>query len=709
MQSSNKRLYFLAGFIFFWLVAICVRLVWLQVVDYADLTQRARHQQQRSIEVSPARGVIYDRNGKDLAMSVNVDSVFAVPSEVPDIHGSADILAKVLGTDPTDIENRMKASHAFAWVARKVDSDTSNRIRALNLKGIYFQKEPKRFYPKQELAAQVLGYVGLDDKGLFGIEHEFDARLKGKTGAMIISMDARRRWFGRVEKNPDPGENVVLTIDEKIQYIAESELEQAMKDTHAEAGAIIVQNPHTGEVLALANRPTLNPNAVTPGDVKAIENPAVSNMYEPGSTFKIVTLSAALEEKLTRPDEVIDCQMGSIVVNGLRIHDHHPYGDLTVQQILEHSSDVGAIKLALRLGDERFDRYIRAYGFGAQTKIELPHETWGIMRPVSRWSKVSIGAISMGQEVGVSPIQLISMVSSIANDGVYVPPRIILGITPPRSTAQLVAFHPEPGRRVISSMTAAEMKQMMQGVVLRGTGPKAILNGYSSAGKTGTAQKVEPGTKGYSRSHYIASFTGFAPVNNPALTVLVILDSPVGLHEGGQVAAPVFARVARQVLAYWNVPHDVEVQEPKQFALRTKVKEADVAEGSSEHIAMQAEEATPAATPQSPAPPAPGPQASSNVDARAAQPSPAVSPDHPCGTAAPGCEKTLEKSTVVLDVAGGVQVPDFSGMPLRAALEEAEGAGIELEISGSGVAQIQSPAAGSHIPHGGHVSVRFGR
>lgn len=706
-MSNTKRLYLLAGFLLFWLFAICLRLVWLQVVDYGDFTQRAARQQQRSIEVSPARGNIYDRNGNELAMSVNMDSVFAVPSEIPDVHGTAGILGKILKSDATDIENRLKASHAFAWVARKVDSDTSSRVRALNLKGIYFQKEPKRFYPKQELAAQVLGHVGLDDKGLFGIEHEFDARLKGKPGAMVISMDARRRWFGRVEKNPDPGENVVLTIDEKIQYIAERELEQAMKDTHAASGTVIVENPHTGEVLALANRPTFNPNTVNAGDGKLLEDPAVSNIYEPGSTFKIVTLSAALEEKLTRPDEVIDCQMGSIVVNGLRIHDHHAYGNLTVQQILEHSSDVGAIKLALRLGEERFDRYIRAYGFGSQTKIELPHETWGITRPLSRWSKVSIGAISMGQEIGVSPIQLISMVSTIANDGVYVAPRIIMGTTAPRATPQLVTFHPVPGRRVISPMTAAEMKQMMQGVVLRGTGTRAILNGYSVAGKTGTAQKTDPDTGAYSKSHYIASFTGFAPVNNPALTVLVVLDSPVGParadHEGGFAAAPVFARVAQQVLAYWNVPHDVEVLDQKQFALRKKVKEQDVAEGSSEHISVEAE-VVPPATPAQPAAAATGSLPA--AQAQVAQPLAAVD----AGVAqAPSPVRTSEKNTVVLDVAGGVQVPDFSGMPLRAALEQAEGAGIELEVSGSGVAQSQSPPAGSYIPHGGHVSVKFGR
>lgn len=711
--NSNKRLLFLAAFLALWSIAICLRLVGLQVIQYGEFTQRAARQQQRSIEVSPVRGIIYDRNGNDLAESVSVDSVFAVSSEISDVHRTAGILAKILKTDPAEIENHMQASHAFAWVARKIDADSSARIHALNLKGIYFEKESKRFYPKRELAAQVLGYVGLDDKGLFGIEHEFEAQLKGKPGNMLISKDAKGRWFGSVEKNPDPGENIVLTIDEKIQYIAERELERAIKETHAESGTVIVENPRTGEILALANRPTFNPNFVTARDAKALEDPAVSNIYEPGSTFKVVTLSAALEEKLVTPDDVIDCQMGSIVVNGLRIHDHHPYGDLTVKQILEHSSDVGAIKVALKLGEERFDRYIRAYGFGSLTGIELPHETRGIARPVSRWSKVSIGAISMGQEIGVSPIQLISLINTIANDGVYVPPRIIMGTTAPRSTPQLVSFHPAPVRRVLSPMTAARMKQMMEGVVLHGTGFNAVLNGYSVAGKTGTAQKTDPATGAYSHSKYVASFGGFAPINNPALTVLVVLDSPVGPHEGGGVSAPVFARVAQQVLAYWNVPHDVEVQDPKQFLLRAKagVKPEDLTEIAPDRVVLEAEQMPIPASQPDPAPPTAKAETKTVTGAST------------CGTGALACEKAQKdqsgqqppsaassvQGTVVLDVAGGVEVPDFSGKSLRAALEEAEDAGIELEISGSGLAESQSPAAGSHIPPGGHVSVRFGR
>ena len=717
-QSGNKRLYILAGFLLFWFCVICGRLVWLQVVDYGDFTQRAAKQQQRSIEVSPVRGNIYDRRGNELAMTVSVDSIFAVPSEIPDVHSTAQILGRVLKADSTEIENRMRGSHAFAWVARKLDNATSARVRALNLKGIYFQKESKRFFPKGELAAQVLGYVGLDDEGLGGVEREFEPKLTGKPGKMLITMDNKRRWLGRVEKNPEPGENVVLTIDEKIQYIAERELARAIGDTHAEAGTVIVQNPHTGEVLALANWPTFNPNVFNKVSAQALKNRAVSDIYEPGSTFKIVTLAAALEEKITNPDEVIDCQMGSIVLNGLRIHDHHAYSGLTVTQILEHSSDVGAIKVALRLGEDRFDRYIRAFGFGAQTRIELPGETRGITKPVSRWSKVSIGAISMGQEIGVSPVQLAAMVSTIANDGLYVPPRILAGTTAPRSTPQLIAFHPALGRRVISPLTAAKMKHMMEGVVLRGTGKSAILDGYTSAGKTGTAQKIDANGR-YSHSKHIASFAGFAPVNNPAVTVLVVLDSPAGGYPrdgGGVAAAPVFTRVAQQVLAYMNVPHDVELQDPRRMFLRAHAKEDDVSEGAPDYIAGEQAPAD-SPVPAGPSTPvAPGPAAKLTTVSATSKPAasdtapPATSNTSPA-TVQQASLKTADQSrgTVVLDVAGGVLVPDFHGKSLRTALEEADDAGLELEVSGSGVGQEQSPSAGSRIPPGGHVSVHFGR
>ncbi|MGC2744581.1 MAG: penicillin-binding protein, partial [Candidatus Angelobacter sp.] len=543
---------------------------------------------------------------------------------------------------------------------------------------------------------------------------EFQSKLTGKPGKMLITMDNKRRWLGRVEKQPDPGENVVLTIDEKIQYIVERELARAIDETRAEAGTVIVQNPHTGEVLALANWPTFNPNIFNKVNPQALKNRSVSDVYEPGSTFKLVTLAAALEEKITNPDEVVDCQMGSIVLNGLRIHDHHAYAGLTVSQILEHSSDVGAIKIALRLGEERFDRYIRAFGFGTQTRIELPGETRGLTKPVSRWSKVSIGAISMGQEIGVSPLQLAAMVSTIANDGLYIAPRIVAGTTAPRSTPQLIAFHPPMGRRVISPLTAAQMKHMMEGVVLRGTGKKAILDGYSSAGKTGTAQKIDASGK-YSHRQHIASFAGFAPVNDPAVTVLVVLDSPAGGYPhdgGGEAAAPVFARIAQQVLAYMNVPHDVELQDPKRMWLKAHTKEDDIAEGAPDYIASAQENVDSAAAPTAATAPKEDAklQTVAVTDKLAPQTTISSQGNVPA-TVQQASLKTSEQpgGTVVLDVVGGVLVPDFRGKSLRTALEEAESDGIELEVSGSGVGLDQSPEPGSRIPPGGHVSVRFGR
>src|SRR5271167_4019179 len=550
--GKNSRLYLLGAMLLFWCVAICGRLVYLQIFRYGSFVKQAEHQQQREVPISAKRGVIYDRAGHELAMSVLVDSAFAVPSEVKDLPTAISLITRITGEDHNVVLADCRNHKTFCWVARKADDETIERIKSLNLQGIHFQREPKRFYPNRDLAAQVLGEVGMEDAGQSGIEHEFEDQLRGRAGKMFISVDARKQWFSDVEKQPETGESLVLTIDKNIQYIAEKELEQAIHDTQAIAGTVIVENPHTGEILALSNRPTFNPNLRKEITPNALTNRAVSYVYEPGSTFKLVTISAALEEKLTNPDEIFDCQMGSIVYNGMRIRDSKPHGLLPVWGVLAESSDVGSIKIALRLGEERYYKYIRAFGFGQQTGIELPGETRGLTKPPSRWSKVSIAAISIGQEIGISPIQLAGLVSTFANDGVWVAPRIVVGkFEPgdtPRSEMKTVEFHPGESRRVISSYTAAEMRSMMQKVVLEGTGRKAILEGYSSAGKTGTAQKVDPATGAYSKTKYIGSFGGFAPVNNPQIVVSVILDSAVGLHQGGEVSAPVFKRITQQAL-----------------------------------------------------------------------------------------------------------------------------------------------------------------
>ncbi len=707
--NPTRRLYYLGGFFVFWLLLIVFRLTSVQVIHYGDWVQRASRQQQRSIEVSPRRGIIYDRNGHELAMSINVDSVFAVPSEIPDPDNTAALIGRVLHMPGPEIAAKIKGAHNFTWIARKVDADESQRLRAMNLRGIYFEKEPKRFYPKRELAAQTLGYVGVDDEGLGGIEHAFDQDLRGKPGRLQIVMDARRKWLGRVEKNPDPGENVVLTIDEKIQYIAERELEQAMHDTQAESGTVVVQNPHTGEILALASRPTFNPNVFKDVPSPALKNRAVTDIFEPGSVFKIVTYSAALDEQLIKPDDPIDCQGGVITLSGIRIHDLHKMGVVPISEALAHSSDVAAVKVGMKLGDERFYSYIHNYGFGQQTGIELPGETRGMAKPANRWSKVSIGAISIGQEVGVTPLQLVSMVSSIANDGVYTPPRIVAGVLPPKSTPQTVTFKPPQQRRVISTLTAAEMKKMLEGVVLFGTARRAILDGYSSAGKTGTAQKVDPNTGTYSKTKYVATFAGFAPVNNPAVTIAVTLDSAKGLHQGGQISAPVFARVAQQVLAYMNVPHDVPVN-PKRLQIRASVKDSELDEGSPDRVGgiEVAQESAPQA-PGKETPPVTAAGAKVvNASISTAKASPPSAPEA-IATITPAAADKPSTGTVVLDVGGGTTVPSFVGKTLRAAIETAQDSGIELHAIGSGVARDQSPPAGSKMVGSTRVVVRFSR
>jgi len=721
--ARNSRLYLLAATLVFWCMAICARLVYLQVFCYGSFVKQAEHQQQRAIPLAAKRGIIYDRAGRELAMSVLVDSAFAVPTEVKDLPTAISLISRITGEDAHVVLADCRAHKTFCWVARKADDETIERIKSLNLQGIHFQKEPKRFYPARELAAQVLGSVGMDDSGQSGIEHEFNEQLSGRPGKMFISVDARRQWFSDVETQPEPGENIVLTIDKNIQYIAEKELDQAMQDTKAIAGTVIVENPHTGEILALANRPTFNPNLrkqITPA---ALTDRAVSDIYEPGSAFKMVTISAALDEKVTNPNEIFDCQMGSIVYNGMRIRDAEPHGLLPVWGVLAESSNVGAIKIALRLGEERFYKYIRAYGFGQQTGIELPGETRGITRPPSRWSKVSIAAIAMGQEIGISPIQLAGLVSTFANDGVWIAPRIVAGTVPPSGGLQTVAFRPGPSHRVISPFTAAEMRSMMQKVVLVGTGRKANLQGYSAAGKTGTAQKVDPATGAYSRTKYVGSFAGFAPVNNPQIVVAVILDSAVGLHQGGQVSAPVFRRVTQQVLEYLHVPHDLPLAPQRQLLLaQSKLKDKDLADDSPDHPGEPLELADPGSQNSAVVARTPTPaNAGSGTDVvqaamrervtnqsaegaqTQAQAAVALSPN------AESEAKLPSTGTVVLDVEqGGIEVPSFAGKTVRKAIEAAQDAGLDLEVVGSGVGRQQTPAAGTHVASGSRVTVQFG-
>jgi len=752
----NISLFFVA-----WVALICGRLVWLQVIHHKDFVDRAARQQQRTFEVAPRRGILYDRNLHELAMTVLADSVYAVPSE---IEGDAKrqvvaaALAKVVHTDPTDrftsahqIAARLNASRNFAWIARKLSPAEIARVKALNLKGVYTQKEFKRFYPNSQLAAQVLGYVGTDDNGLGGMERKFDRDLHGVPGRMLTALDARRHVLDSQEREPDPGQNLVLTIDENIQFMAERALDSALERTHALNGTVVVQDPYSGQILALAVRPTFNPNDFRHATTSLLKNHAVSDVYEPGSTFKLVTYSAALEQKVTNPEQMIDCQGGKMELAGRIIHDSHANGVLTVSQALAESSDVAAVKLALRMGPQTFNKYIHDYGFGSRSDIELPAETRGLLAPTKRWSGSSIGSIAMGQEVGVTPIQLVTMVSTIANGGVYLPPHILMQ-NGDREPGKLrpAAFHPQAelpdpmpagAHRVISTMTAAQMRKMMEGVVLFGTAKNiARLNGYTSGGKTGTAQKIDVLTHRYSKTKYIASFVGIAPLNNPVISVAVIIDSPQGNHYGNVNAAPVFREVAQEVLEYLGVPHDTNLTPQPELAKGQPEPELDEAppEPTGNLDALFAEvNNLPADDPlrgtangQQPVPSAANEVMSSGDQIATSPPPPAglpapASPTLPAilvhapeaknetppleeaGVAAP--EPHVTGHGIVVNAANRVGVPSFLGEPLRVAVETAGTAGLALQIVGSGIAREQVPAPGSMVPPGTEIVVRFSR
>ena len=765
------RFVYVAMFFCFWAAAIGLRLFWLQVVRHSEFVERALKQQQRTFEVAPRRGVLYDRNLRELAMTVLVDSIYAVPSEIGENRpADAAILSKIVHTDPLDhytTDHQMLArfndSRNFAWVARRVTPEIADRVRELNLKGIYFQKEFKRFYPDADLAAHVLGYVGTDDNGLGGLEREFDEELHGVPGHKLTAVDAKRHVMGSEESEPMPGENLVLSIDANIQYIAERALDEQVAKLKALHGTVVVQDPHTGQILALAVSPRFNPNDSRHVDGDSLKDLAVSDIYEPGSTFKLVTYSAALDGAGVKPTDMVDCQGGQMTMYGRTLHDDKSdhYGVITVQQALEHSSDVGAAKMALKLGPQKFYDYMRAFGFGDRTGIELPSETRGLLRPPRKWGSTSILSLAIGQEIGVTPIQLVTMVSSIANGGEYIPPHILLASTdeqkgdprlkaePFRPEFQLAANLPDGSHRVITEMTSAKMRAMMEGIVVEGTGKLAALNGYSAAGKTGTAEKIDPATHTYSHTKLVASFAGFAPVSDPAIAIAVVIDSPTAggeaLHYGGAASAPVFAEVAQQVLEYLGVPHDQPLKTKQQMQqIAANVQPDDVPDESADlssmfdqinslpaddplrqpatAAAMQqnevADELVAAAAASAPPPRkgllglpdkvlstfhANGDTTSVMPDANTADaqviPPPHVDP----------AVQSRGTGAVVVDAGKRVAVPEFRGSALRSVVESATTLGLRVETLGSGLARDQMPAAGTMVPPGTEIVVRFAR
>ena len=752
-----KRARFLLICLFFavWVCAIAGRLFWLQIVRHQDFVERAAKQQQRTFEVAPRRGVLYDRNLRELAMTILVPSIYADPTQIADKQAAARALAALVHTDPEDgltteaqIVARLNEGRNFAWIARRVTPQVAAGVKALNMKGIFFQQEFARFYPDNRLAAQVLGYVGTDDDGLGGLEEKFDSDLHGRPGLMYTAMDARRKVLGSSEHDPEPGQNFVLTIDENIQFMAERALDHAMEKTQALNGTVVVQDAHTGQILALAIRPTFNPNQFRHTTLDQLRDHAVSDVYEPGSTFKLVTYSAAMDQKVATPDDPIDCQGGKITIAGRTIHDNQGehFGVIPVHKALEESSDVAAIKLALKIGPDRFYQYIRSFGFGTRSNVELPGETRGLLRPPAKWGSSSIGSIAIGQEIAVTPLQLVTMVSTIANGGTYLPPHILMqeqSVTTtapvhksaPPQAAQAPEFVASPIRRgedlpdplppgahrVISTLAAAQMRKMMEGVVLFGTGKSAQLNGYSSGGKTGTAQKIDPVTHTYSKTMHIASFAGFAPVNDPAISVAIVIDSPKGAYYGADVSAPVFAEVAQQVLEYLGVQHDIDVR-PVDLASKkdAPVKEDDAPmPGESVEALYEAANdlpsddplrAPPASTPKVTAPPASTQAANSPAPAKTGappQPFPNASTESSPQVSNPA--SLPPANTVVIADAERLPVPSLIGLTMREIIEQAGSAGLEVEIAGNGIAREQAPAPGTLVPPGTKIVVRCER
>lgn len=636
---SRNRVFLLIGITGLWFVVVSLRLVYLQAYHHKEFARQANEQQQDIVEVSPKRGLIYDRTLQELAVSIDVNSVYANPREIDSAPSVASQLATVLSLDEQDLVTKLSnPDRAFVWIKRKVTYREEEKLRSLQLPGIYFLKEDKRYYPNRDLAAHVLGFVGIDNKGLNGLEYSYDGQLQGVPGVVLIHKDAKRNsFFTEIKKPSVNGNALVLTIDKSLQYVAEQELAEVVAKSKAVGASFIAMDVHTGQILAMANVPKFNPNHYEDYSPKVWRNAAVSDAYEPGSTFKVIVASAALEENVARPQERIDCQWGSISVRGHTFHDHKRFGLLTVSQVLEKSSDVGAVKLGMRLGERRLFEYMRQFGIGAKTNIDLPGEHTGLLRDVSRWSKISIGAISFGQEVGVTPLQMLRATCAIANGGYLVKPYIVKHILSP-SGGLIYSAKPER-TRILSRETADTMAKILSRVIEKGTGKQAALDGYTAAGKTGTAQKVINGF--YSQTKFVASFVGFAPFEKPAVAAIVVVDEPKGLYHGGDVAAPVFKKVVEKILIHLDVSKDKEM------------------------------------------PPADAPSLVRNMDL----------PTPPVDKNVNNPSYINESGILIIDNSkeGSIVVPDFRGKSLRDVARECSTLGIHLQSDGTGVAVEQAP------------------
>jgi cell division protein FtsI (penicillin-binding protein 3) len=662
----ERRLKWLAGLILIWGGLILCKVISLQVVHHRQYAGQARARQEQVITILAPRGAIFDRTGATLAMSVPTQSIYLNPQKVPDLGVAADILAMVLTMDRADLYARLEAAReggrGYFMVKKKAAWEEAQRLRGMGFDWIEIESGSERHYPNGALGAHILGGVDFAEKGNSGIEKVLEADLEGAPGEERVLTDVRGRGIDAlVESEPKPGTALTLTIDERVQFVAERELAIAAVEKGAHSGSVVVMDPRNGEILALASYPGYDPNQAPAAadNREARLNHAASVPFEPGSVFKVVTLAAALETTELRPESRIDCGRGSITLFGRTIHEAHGgYGVISMADVLKHSSNVGAIRIGLTVGEARMHEYVRRFGFGEKTGVPLPAESRGRLRSVDRWSKLSLASISIGQEVSVTALQLAQAASIVANGGMLVRPRLVL-----KKGGQAVPVAAPV--RAIKPETAMTMRQMMEGVVLPGgTGyPEARLAGYSAAGKTGSAQIYDVAHKQYTHN-YNGSFIGFAPLNNPAIVVVVTLNGTHGnMGFGGRAAAPVFHAVATEALRVLDVPKDLPEAEVAEVAAS---KDADK---EKDDLAM--------------------------ADLGSGEPN--------------ILEEGEEDAPAAATVVAGLKVPDFKGKTMRAVLAEAAERGLAVIPDGSGVARLQRPPAGSVLRQGQRIRVRFSR
>jgi len=672
----------------------------LQVGDEAErLRGLAEEQYLREVELPPRRGRILDRNHNELASTADVDSIYCNPRRLPDPTDAARKLSRILGVDFKDLSQKLGQKRFFAWVKRKVTPEEVEAVKKLGLPGLAFTREPRRFYPNRTLAATVMGHSGSDGRGQEGVELAFDRYLRGQGSSMQGVRDALGRELfvdGMGESVAGAGSDVVLTIDRYLTFITERAIEEAHAQYHAKAVIAIVMDPRTGELLAMASTPSYNPNDPSSAGQHGARDRAITDTFEPGSTMKTFTIAAALDAGVVRPDDHFDCQMGRMMVGKYTIHDTHQHGSLSVAEIFKFSSNIGATKIARRLGRDRLAEGLARFGFGRSTETGLPGERNGLLRPVAKWGDIGFANVSFGQGLTVTPLQIVTGMAAIASGGMYHPPRIVTQVVRPDGSHE--ALPERAAVRVISERAARAMTGIMEGVTqVGGTARAAAIDGYSVAGKTGTAQKVSGGH--YDSSKWVSSFIGFAPADDPRVAIAVMVDEPQGGHLGGAVAAPIFKQIAEQALHYLHVPPSPALLARKSVVPPTK------AIGASKQVIAEADEDE---RPGSDVPEV----RDADVDNGDGDESRVASTEGPSG-------EDVDADTVDEGEAGDapapsrtVSVPDFQGMTIAAVLRAAHQSGVELAFDAAtpptGVAFRQAPAPGP-ARRGVVCTVAFGR